>query len=216
MSGERRATRAADGGAASGGLLGRLSAAFLADATRAAPEEAMRPTIAAAPAIAALCRPEDAWVVGGTVALATGRVAVVAAWGAIAPPVVRAPATPGARRLAAALARRGHAATSTGRLVHVPLGASASEACAEAARVAAAAGDAACVAVLAGPRDERVDALLRAQDRVVVAAEEAVAELAVASVAALGVAAEPFRIADASPATRALAATGVAAPRRPR
>jgi hypothetical protein len=176
------------------GVLRRLGAAFVA------PADAVPAVAVAAPAVALLCRAQDAWVGGGAVALASGG-GVVAAWGA-APPLGRAPAGPAARRLAAMLDARGHRATATGRLVHVVV-----DDPREAGRVAAAAG-LPCVAVLAGPRDDEVDALLRDQDRILVAADDAVADLALAGVARFAPA-HRLDLATAPAHTRALAAAGI-------
>jgi hypothetical protein len=82
----------------------------------------------------------------------------------------------------------------------------------EAARIAAAAGDAPVVSVLAGPRDDRADALLRAQDRVVLSAgagDAALADLALASLAAADVPARTLTT-SITPAARVLAASGTA------
>lgn len=96
----------------------------------------------------------------------------------------RAPALPAAARLASALAGRGHAARGSGRLVIVRLAADCEAAAAAALRVIAAAGPAPTVLALAGPRAAAFDALLAAQDLVVVApapgADPALARLAVA------------------------------------
>jgi hypothetical protein len=199
-------------------LLGRLGAAFVAPEVAASGrvEAPALPVVAAPRTIAVLTRPEDARAVGGAVALAVAggaRPAVVAVWAAEKPSqTLRAPATPAARRLSAALARRGHDAHPTGRLVVVALGGSSTEACAEAARIAAAAGDAPVVSVLAGPRDDRTDVLLRAQDRVVLSAgagATVLADLVLASLAAADIPARPLA-AEIAPAGRALAATGTA------
>ncbi len=167
--------------------------------------------------VGVLARPADAWAAGGAVALrllgqARAPVAVVCVWGAGAGPAALAPATPAARRLAGRLGERGHDARATGRLVLVALAGEVGPACAEATRVAVAAGEAPAVVVLAGARTGRVDALLGEQDRVIVAAagpDDTIADLAVAS---LAVGAVPVRVAPlAGPApARALAATGVA------
>jgi len=131
----------------------------------------------------------------------------VAAWGpGIVLPAARAPATPAARKVAALLRSRGHEAAATGRLVHVLLG---DDAPAGAGRIGAAA-SCPCITVIAGPRDERVDGLLGAQDRVLIDADEPVADLALMSLAAVDVPARCLAISGASAAARALAATGIA------
>lgn len=76
--------------------------------------------------------------------------------------------------------------------------------------MAAAAGSARCVAVVAGPRDDAVDAILRLHDRVLVDADDAVADLALLSLAQADVPARRLALADAPPAARALAEAGAA------
>jgi hypothetical protein len=201
------------------GVLGRIGAAFLAPRDPGAPdrpasrEGAGRPRVDAAgppPArsVCVLCRPRDAWPAGGAVALALlgdadASAAVVATWG-VAAPALQAPAGPAARRLAARLAVRGHAATASGRLVLVAI-----DEVAEAARIAAAIDGEPVVRVLAGARDGVVDAVLAHADHVVVVADapdDAVAALAAGT---LDASASLLHLA-AAPAARALAATGVA------
>lgn len=198
------------------GFLGRLGAAFVGPEAAAVPrtEARAQPAVSDPRAIALLARPEDARPLGGAVALAAASAgpAVVAIWGGAPGAGLRAPATPAARRLSDALGRRGHAAHASGRLVVVALAGAGGEACAEAARVAAAAGDAPVVTVLAGPRDERVDAHLRAQERVVLAAQgesETLTGLALSSLAAGDIPACRLDV-GTTPASRALAATGTA------
>jgi hypothetical protein len=186
------------------GFLDRIAATFVAPGENVSAET----SAIAMPQVAVLCAPADVWVVGGAAALSHAGVAVVAGWGAPLPSG-RAPGTPSAQRLAAALAARGHTASASGRLVRVALDGSGAEITAEIARLAAAADPAPCVAALAGPRDERVDALLAAQDRVLVHAPDDLADIAVESVAPLA----PARRLElgAAPATaRALAASGLA------
>jgi hypothetical protein len=187
------------------GLFDRLAAAFVAPAPtpelgRWTPPEPPRP-----PRVAVLCRPGDALAAGGAVALAVaaGGPAAVVVWGA-EPATLRAPAGRAARRLALRLADRGHTASATGRLVHVH-----ADTPAEVVRVAAATGDAPSVAVLAAPRDTAADRVLGDHDHVLVAGAGAVAELAAASVARLGVRADALDL-PAAPAAAALAAAGLA------
>ena len=206
-----RASRRNSGGS---GAFARLAAAFVAprelaeeDAEeihriRAAEVEA---AVARPASVAVLCRASDAWPIGGALALGAGGGAVVVAWGDdVAAPATRAPAWRAARKLAETLAARGHGASATGRLVHVL-----AEDPAEAVRVAVAADPARCVTVVAGPRDEAIDALLRDQDRVLVDATEAVADLALTSLAQADVPARRLALADAPSAAKALAAAGV-------
>ncbi|HEX8084257.1 MAG TPA: hypothetical protein VF529_08200 [Solirubrobacteraceae bacterium] len=172
--------------------------------------------------LAILCRAADALVVGAAAALVlAGRSrrshALVAVWkpGEEPPAVARAPATAAARRLAASLDSRGHEATASGRLALVRLAGDAAAAAAEAIRANAAAGDVPTVVVLAGAREDRMDGLLRDQDAVLVAlpepADGAVADLALAGLADLGVPAEILAIPATSAPIRALAGSGLAA-----
>ncbi|MDX6679836.1 MAG: hypothetical protein QOE31_3888 [Solirubrobacteraceae bacterium] len=96
----------------------------------------------------------------------------------------RAPALPAARRLALALAARGHVVHAAGRLVVVRLPAAPQDAAGQARRAIAAAGSAPAVLALSGPRVAAFDDLLDEQDLVVVATargtDPALARLAVA------------------------------------
>jgi hypothetical protein len=213
------------------GLFDRLGAAFVAppSAETAMPRrgagaaeereragEGRRP--AGPTAVAIVCRPEDALIVGGAAALllasrSRSTHALLAVWRGEMPSV-RAPATGGARRLAATLASRGHDAAPTGRLAIVRLADELVQAAPEAIRAVAAARGVPGVVVLAGARDESADELLRAQDRVLVAAgahaDAHVATLAVAGLARLGVAVEVVELPAVPAPARALAASGVA------
>jgi hypothetical protein len=154
--------------------------------------------------VAVLARPAEAFAVGGAVALAE-RLPLVCVWGAGEPaPPARAPALPGAARLAARLAARGHTAWATGRLAVATVADAA-----EAGRVLAAAAGGA-VLVVAVPRAPAVDVLLAAGDLVLVAAPEddPVTALALAELEALGVPARP--VAAPTGPRRALAAAGLA------
>lgn len=168
------------------------------------------PPVPSAASVAVLVAPGDARAVGGAVALglaagaaggAAGGGAVVAMWGAA--PGLAVPASLAARRTAARLSERGHAATPSGRLVIVAL-----DAPHEAVRAAAATGIA-TVLVVAGPRDDATDRLLAGQDHVIVAGPGSLGDLAAASVRALGVCAATLALPDA-PVASALAAGGVA------
>ena len=159
-----------------------------ATAPRPAPAraEAARPRHAA---VGVLCPPRDAAALGVAVGAALARehgarAVLVCSWGAPARrPGPTMPATAAARGLARSLVARGLDAAASGRLVLV------------AVEDAAAAGRALAVApgptvlVVAAARDAAMDAVLRAQDHVLVAdtGEEGVAELAEARLAADGV-----------------------------
>jgi hypothetical protein len=158
------------------------------------------PSAIAAPAVA-VCGP-GAQPLACALALVLGRSpAVVCSW-ADGGRGASAPATAGARRLAASMAARGLEARATGRLVLVGLDVCASVAAAEVARASAAAGDAAVVVALCGPRDPAFDPLLAAQDLAVVASHDAPEELVRLGVAALG---SQCRCAVAAPALPAVA-----------
>ncbi len=190
--------------------MNRLLGAFLAPAPAregdagGAGGAAPGPSAVAGPrAVAVLARPADAFVVGGAAALAEG-LPLVCVWGAAgAAPPPRAPALPAAARLARRLGARGHAAWATGRLAVV----SAADG-GEAGR-ALAASPAGAVLVVAVPREPAVDALLRTNDLVLVAAadDEPLTALALAELEALGVAARTVAV-PAGP-RRALAAAGL-------
>jgi hypothetical protein len=196
------------------GLRARLAATFLAPPSAAAEVLGSRsgrePSPSATPErVVVLARPGDAWAAGGAVALgASSKVAVVAAWGAGPPPGLQAPGSPAVRRLAARLVDRGHAARASGRLVLISLDGDAGAATAEAAGIAAAAGDAMVVTVFAGSRDEHVDAALADGDRVIVAA--AGPNDAVAALTAEGIPVAELIDVAARTTARALAACGVA------
>jgi hypothetical protein len=127
------------------------------------------------PGIAVLAPAGDAHPLGASLGLAIAGLrsapVVVSTWiaGSAERPWWRAPAMPPARRLATALAARGHEARAAGRLVLVRLAVSAEDASLEARRVAAAAGHAATVLALGGPRVAEFEELLAEQDLVVVA-----------------------------------------------
>jgi hypothetical protein len=157
--------------------------------------------VAAAPAVA-VCGPDAAPLACAMALLLRRRgPGVVCHWGAggrraSSPPNVRC------RRLAASMAARGLTAHATGRLVMIALDEEPTVAAAEAARAAAAAGDAPVVLALCAPRDAAFDELLAAQDGAVVAAGDAPDELVRLAVAAL---ADSSRRAVAAPSL-----TGVA------
>ncbi|HWC26389.1 MAG TPA: hypothetical protein VG474_07385 [Solirubrobacteraceae bacterium] len=136
--------------------------------------------------------------------------AVVCVWAPAPPrPLWRAPALPGAARLARSLAARGHDARAAGRLVLVALASAPDAAAVEAVRAGAAAGSAPTVLALAGPRAAAFDALLVAQD-VVVAALPAQADPALARLVTAGL--DRVVLCEIPPAQpgRSLAAAGLA------
>jgi len=201
-------------------LLARVRDLFVAPAAsaEAAPHAAPRPV----PSVALLCRPADALATGAALALALARDArarraLVATWraGPEAANAVRAPAMPEARRLVQALAAHGLEAEASGRLARTVLPEEPEAALAAGARAAAVAA-APTVLALAGPRDEMLDRLIAAQDLVVVArgpgADGQLTELAVESVAALGVPAVACAPVGHGRG-RMFAAAGIAAPR---
>jgi hypothetical protein len=179
-----------------------------------------RPPDAAALGIA--CPPDDVRAVaiaaGSLLAGRAGTACVVGCvWTATSSrgPQGRSSATGAARRMAAALARRGLAAGACGRVAIVTLPASPADAAVAARRAAAAGGDAPTVLVLGGPRDDTLDALLAEQDRVIVLTRPgeppAVGELAVSGLAMLGVPASAAAL-GLGPAARALAHSGLVVP----
>jgi hypothetical protein len=172
------------------------------------------------PGIAVLSMASDAAALGGALGLVLARrgrepVVAVCLWtdGCAPRAVWRAPALPAARRMAAALAARGHDVRPAARLALVLLPASEPDAAAQARRAAAAAGPAPTVLALGGPRGAAFDALLAEQDLVVVAtrgdADPALAQLALDGLAGAAVRACLCEVPPAHPA-RSLAAAGVA------
>ncbi len=145
--------------------------------------------------IGVVCGARDARVVSGAVALgllgsSAARVGVVLGWtGDEHGAAGDRPASPAARRSAAALRATGSAAWACGRLVHVALPA-AEAAAAEGARAALLTLTAPVAVVVSGPRGPLVEELLAEQDRIVLArradADADVAELAVLELALLG------------------------------
>ena len=164
------------------------------------------------PAFAVLGQRGEAVAVASGLVLASGAgPGLVCVWppGDVRP---RAPATARARRLAARLEARGVTALAGGRLVGVPLPGPAAEAVAVSQRAVAAAGVATAV-VLAGPRDDDLDALLALQDAVVLVTARA-ADSALVRLAVAGLAETPAPVATVpapSGPVRALAAAGLIA-----
>lgn len=215
-------------GRGEGRLFARVAAAFVAPAPGAVEVSGGGPGVGVAPSpprVAVLCRPEDAPALGGAVALGMrrgGGPGVACVWrdaSADVGPRAAAPAVPRALRLAERLGERGHVTHATGRLVVIALdeaadGGAAAAAAAEAVRVGAACPDASVVSVLAGARDDSLDRLLLAQDRVLVARSPddppALLELALDGLGGLGARAEVLAVPAAAGPARALAAAGVA------
>jgi hypothetical protein len=129
-------------------------------------------------------------------------------------PARRAPARPAAARLAASLRARGLSADARGKVALVELAAADAEPAAAAARAVAAAGPLPTVLAVAA-RDTDVDALLSAQDAIVVALppsiEPALAELATTSACALAANAASMTL-TLDPGSRTLALAGLRAP----
>jgi hypothetical protein len=171
------------------------------------------------PGVAVLAAPADAQALGAALGLAlasrdrapavvlcvwTGAPTAGLAWGA--------PALPAARRLARALAARGHDARATGRLAVVRLPPEPDAAAVQARRATAAAGSAPSVLALGGPRVAALDTLLAEQDLVVVAApagtDPALAKLALAGLRSSDARACVCEVPPARPA-RTVAAAGL-------
>ena len=205
-------------------LLGAIARVFVAPSNAPARAE---PVAAVAPS-AAVCGAGAEPLACALALLLRGRgPAVVCTWGSSARrPTV--PATIGARRLAASMAARGLTARASGRLAMIALDTEPASASAEAARAAAAAGEAPVVLALCGARDAGFDRVLAVQDLAVVAQQDAPDELvrlglsgleelgprAVAARALTGAAAWPARAGlwAAPGARRALAAATEATP----
>ncbi len=186
------------------------------------PRRADGATSAPPPVLGVLAAPPLTAPAGAAVALAEARLmrasaALACLWtpeSAAAPPSVRGPVLPGARRLGAAIAARGHETAVAGRLVLVRLAGDEADAAAEAVRALAAAGSAAAVLAI-GARSEILDGVLAGHDGLVLwpdpAAPSPLAGLALASLRALGPRAVevPARLGAGG---RALALAGLAAP----
>ena len=165
------------------------------------------------PSFAVLGERREAVAVASGLVLASGvGPGLVCVWppGDVRP---RPPATARARRLAARLEARGVTALAGGRLVGVPLPGPAAEAVAVSQRAVAAAGVATAV-VLAGPRDDDLDALLVLQDAVVLVLREPVeSPLVRLAISGLANAAGPVvTVAAPSGPGRGLATAGLVAP----
>jgi hypothetical protein len=160
-------------------LFDALARVFLAPSPQAQP-------IALAAPCAAVCGPDAEPIACALALLLRARgPAVVCTW-ASAARRPGAPATAGARRLAASMKARDLSTVATGRLVVVRLDDDAQLAVGEAGRAAAAAGDAPVVTAICGPRDPAFDDLLAGQDVRAIAAGDAPDELLRLAAAALG------------------------------
>jgi hypothetical protein len=152
----------------------------------ASPAQARCDPVAVALPLAAVCGPQAQAVAAAlALRLRTRGPVVVCAWASSASRA-SAPATAGARRLAASMHARGLDAAATGRLVLVRLDDDPHIAVAEAECAAAAGGDAPIVTAICGPRDPAFDALLEAQDCAIVVARDVPDEVRRLAVAALG------------------------------
>jgi hypothetical protein len=193
-------------------ILDVLARVFLAPRS----EARERPVAAAVAHAAAVCGPAAAPLACALALVLRRRgAAVVCVWGGSQ---VRggAPGSAAARRLASSLEAREIQARAAGHLVVVSLDADAAIAAGEAARAAAAAGDAPVVLALCGAREPDFDRLLAAQDVAVVAAGDAPDELVRLGVGALediaprAAAAPPLGAAGAWAARAGLLATPAA------
>jgi hypothetical protein len=174
------------------------------DAVRPAPvptELAVTAVTAVPPGVGVLCGPRHAVAAGSAVALRLAqrhraRAAVVAVWPAERPGVPGAPPAREARRVATALGSRDLATHVAGRVVLTALPGDQHDAAAAAERAFAVAAHLPTVLVLAGPREEPLDALLRARDLVLVADDlgDAVAALALDVLRRQGVPAQPCTV----------------------
>ncbi len=207
-------------------LARRLSEHFVipsGDARPAPCEDVEAPRAAPAagppPAVAVLAAAGDAAALGAALGLALARlqrapVVAVCVWreADLHRSAWRAPGVPAARRLAAALAARGHDARPAGRLVLVDLRGPAAEAAPAARRVLAATGEVPGVLALGGARTAAFDAVLADQDLVVVGARTD-ADPCLTRLALAGSARSHARVrvrVPAAPLARGLALAGVA------
>jgi hypothetical protein len=176
-----------------------------------------------APALAVLCRAQDARAVAvGAGSLLARRVRCGCALACVWTPAAASPRADGrrcasrqARRMAQALDGRGLAADACGRAAAVTLPASPEDAVAAARRALAAAAQVPTVLVLGGPRDGAFDSLLAEHDLMLALTRpgesDAVAALAVAGLAMLNVHATA-RPLDLRPLARSVAGSGLAVP----
>jgi len=201
---------------AGSGIGVRVRAWFVAPARAPAPETIGVDT--AYPSVAVLASGDDAAALGAAIGIALARAgrtpcALVLSWSGPGEPVGgwAAPATLGARRLAARLADRGHDAMATGRLARVELPAEESAAAVEAQRIMAAGGGVPIVLTVAGPRGAALSALVGGQDHVLVfAAPGAPAGLADLALVGLPADRASAHVVAVGRVARALAQAGVA------
>jgi hypothetical protein len=204
--------------------LGAHDTAALPDATRedgaGFARRAGRRTVGSTPSLGVLANARDlpAVAVAAGVVVARGHPAALVCVHALgaepstAP--LRAPARAGANRLAGSLRARGLTADARGRVAVVELAHEGQDAAGATARALAAAGALPTVIAVAA-RDPDLDALLAAQDAVLVALspsiDPALAELTVTSAARLARTVESVQL-TLDPASRALAVGGLRAP----
>jgi hypothetical protein len=175
---------------------------------------------ALAPSLGVLANARDLTAVAVAVGVVVARrnpaalVCLHAPGDALSAPAARAPARPGAARLAASLRARGLAADARGRVAIVDLAREEGDVTGAAARAVAAAGALPTVLAVAA-RDPDLDVLLAAQDAILVAlppsTDATLAELAATGAARLAPRATSIAL-NLDPASRALALAGVRAP----
>lgn len=153
------------------------------------PPVSPRVTPVVPPAVALLCAPRHARPAGGTLGLRLAqrhgvRAALVAVWtgreaAAAASPAAGGPTTREARRIARACAGRELVAHAAGRVVLVDLPSDEAAAAGAAQRAFGVAAALPTVLVVAGARDAPMAELLASRDLVLVAGDDALADLAV-------------------------------------
>lgn len=198
-------------------VLRALTEHFVAPAEEGRPSVVRAEPVATAipPGVGLLCPPRQGRTAGSAVGQHLARrrrapAALVAVWTGDDPSSAAGGTVLGreARRLVRALGERDLAAHASGRVVVVALPAAPDIAAAAASQAFAVAAALPTVLVLAGPRDERLDALLEQRDLVLVAdaGDGLVADAAVQSLQRRGVAAR--RCALPAPTVTAVAARG--------
>lgn len=205
-------------------LLGRLRAAFIADAPRSAmASQVGEETLpAAVPHVGLLCDVAAASVAGTGLALrllsaARAPAGVVCHWQKTPRTLSTGgpPARPAARHLAARLSGRDLSARAIGRLVFTSLPGEPAGALADASRAlaAASAAGAPAVVVIAGPRPAALDPLLAERDAIVIVTPPGAGALAEAASAGAGELGPPVLACEyrARAAERMLALAGIAA-----